>query len=329
MIMKLFSIKNLFIYCIISLLFFIGGLYVGKKQYINTNTNNCTTIQTKHEKGYTYINPLLECELVNELGNPKIRNVENIVNKIIDSYDDIDISLYYRDLSNGPWFGINMNTKFAPQSLLKLPVLFAYLKYAESQPNILKKKLLYMGQKLIEHNLEPAERITPGEEYEIEYLLYRMIALSDNTALELLMKYLPVDILKKVHSDLDIPYPNKKTSFDYITVRSYSSLFRVLYNSSYLSRKYSNLALEYLIKSDFKNGLVKSIPSHIKVAHKYGIKTLDNNNATTQLHDCGIIYIPDKPYVLCIMTKGNDLIKLEDTVDLISKTIYTEIIKNN
>lgn len=53
--------------------------------------------------------------------------------------------------------------------------------------------------------------------------------------------------------------------------------------------------------------------------------TINKNNPnpiTKELHDCGIIYYPERPYLLCVMTEGNDLNELAGVIQNISKTVY-------
>jgi hypothetical protein len=43
-----------------------------------------------------------------------------------------------------------------------------------------------------------------------------------------------------------------------------------------------------------------------------------------QLHDCGIVYFPDNPYIICVMTRGDDVNELAPVVAHISKMVYDE-----
>ncbi len=52
------------------------------------------------------------------------------------------IGIYVRNLNNGPWFGINEDEKYSPASLMKVPILITFLKWIESDPNILTRKIL-------------------------------------------------------------------------------------------------------------------------------------------------------------------------------------------
>ena len=148
--------------------------------------------------------------------------------------------------------------------------------------------------------------------------------MSDNVAYNLLINSLDTQLLLKVHSDLSIPNPNESTPIDFVSVLEYSAIFRVLYNSSYLDRASSEYVLNLLSQVEYKDGLRAGVPSDIKVAHKHGVRN-SNDQYLKQLHDCGIIYHPQNPYLLCIMTKGSDGQALTNTVQKISQVIFQTV----
>ena len=84
----------------------------------------------------------------------------------------------------------------------------------------------------------------------------------------------------------------------------------------------SEKALEYLSKSDFKYGLVASLPANIVVAHKFGFWA---ENGVRLLHDCGIVYYPNNPYLLCVMTSAPDKEGYDPTISELSRFIYQEV----
>ncbi|MBU4209865.1 class A beta-lactamase-related serine hydrolase [Patescibacteria group bacterium] len=293
---------------------------------IKTNkTDVCSKARLeKRETGYQYINPLLECEYTDKIGATEQTILQKNIKKILQQYSDIEFGIYYRDLTNGPWFGIDEDVPFAPQSLLKLPVALAYYKLAENNPQIINKKIAY-NKPLDKTNTDDALEL--NQEYSVEYLIHRMLVLSDNTAFNLLVMNLPSDYIQKVHQDLGITFPDESTPEDFITVKTYASIFRVLYNSSYLPRKSSEIILQLLAQSEFSEGLVSGVPNEITVAHKFGILSSDSPTTKNQLHDCAIVYHPQKPYILCVMSKGKDRNKLIDAMQNISKNVFDEINK--
>ena len=77
-----------------------------------------------------------------------------------------------------------------------------------------------------------------------------------------------------------------------------------------------------LASADFKRGLVAGVPEDIKVAHKFGERETSEGK---QLHDCGIVYYPNRPYLLCVMTEGADLENLISVVGGVSRLVFDEI----
>jgi beta-lactamase class A len=91
----------------------------------------------------------------------------------------------------------------------------------------------------------------------------------------------------------------------------------------------SEKALSILSLSQYFQGLVAGVPNNIKIAHKFGERKF-NNTGETQLHDCGIIYAPKTPYLLCVMTKTNNNIdSASNVIKKISQTVYQKITQNN
>lgn len=317
------KIKNLLFFIFLLILTFISGAYYSQKikNLFKIENINLSSKIEKRETGFNFINPLLECEFENSQGNSSLKGINEATKKILDKYPDNSISIYYRDLSNGPWYGINENENFAPQSLLKLPVAISYIKISEINSSILQNKILY--SELIESNLKPEDDLIVGQEYEVEYLIERILILSDNISFNLLTSHISKEQLLKTHEDLGIVYPSNNTPSDFVSVRSYSSIFRVLYNSSYLYRKNSEYLLKILSQTEFKDGLVAGLPSDIVVSHKFGISNKENGDK--QLHDCGIVYLTNKPYILCVMTKGKNLDELKTIIKEISATIYYSV----
>jgi beta-lactamase class A len=84
----------------------------------------------------------------------------------------------------------------------------------------------------------------------------------------------------------------------------------------------SDKALGLLSKTAFKEGLVAGVPKEIKVAHKFGEQ---KNGTEQQFHDCGVVYYPNNPYVICIMTRGNSPDELKPIIKEISQKVYREV----
>lgn len=310
--------------------FLILGFEIGRNVNSSSKKETESPINANQlrQNGYKYTSPLLDCEYNQSVGEteykPSRLKIEGYISEAIKTGEISDAATYYRDLSNGPWFGIHEKDPFSPASLLKIPVMMAYFKQAEENPEILNKKVAYkITPGLLEQHFVPQTTLVEGKQYTIEQLIEQMIIYSDNNSLFILQDNIDNSLIDGVTQDLGIETANANTPEDYMSVKSFASLYRVLYNSSYLSRYYSEKALGILIKTTFNKGIGQSLPKNIALADKFGERELDNG--VKQLHDCGIVYYPKHPYLLCIMTRGNNYNNLSETIMEISKIIYQDL----
>lgn len=239
-----------------------------------------------------------------------------------------DASVYFRDLNRGPVMGINELSLFSSASLLKLPVVMAVLKMAEDRPEILDIKLINEGKDVsnAEQYFSPEENIQLNVPYTVKEVIRRALVYSDNMAINMLHDFMNIEgdetnNVGIVFRDLGLILPDDLLDRD-ISTRAYASLFRLLYNNSYLNPEYSELVLEYLSHSHFNTGLRAGVPRDVVVSNKFGERFWED---IKQLHDCGIIYYPDNPYLLCVMTRGGDYDDLVDVIREVSKRTYEEV----
>lgn len=314
--------RSYLIICIVVSL--ISGLIIGLLISLLFDYQPSTKTEI-HETGYPYISPLLECfsEKSDSPENYKLKQeIKESIASHISNKDITEASLYFRDLANGPWIGINENEKFTPASLLKVPVMITYYRLAEEDPNILKKEILIISdyEDKATPNIAPEIKAEIGKKYNVQTLIDYMIVESDNHATNALIANLPEGSLNETFTDLGLILPTTKTLDDYMTVKDYSSFFRILYNASYLNKYYSEKSLEILSQSKFTAGLVAGLPLNTKVSHKFGER---KNGEIDQLHDCGIIY--NKDYLLCIMTRGDNFDNLAKTIEDLSGLVYNNV----
>lgn len=304
---------------------FVGSQFLPKTNQINTPQTSLEIIDSE------LINSIHGFDLEIEKPDPKIglleQDLKALLSKNDEHTDHTPVGIFFRELNyGGTSFGIHSDLSFSPASLFKVPLMMAYFKQAEKDPNFLNTKLAYTeSMNLNQHEFYTArEYIQIGNEYTIEQLIEYMIIHSDNEATYLLKQHLDPAISNQTYIDLGINVPENNPEAEFMTVRAYSSFFRILYNSTYLNDELSSKALGILTKSDFKLALRKPIPNDIRVAHKFGERTSSRSNLK-QLHDCGIIYFPNHPYSLCVMTKGNDFNEQSEQISKISEIVYERI----
>jgi beta-lactamase class A len=290
------------------------------------------------EGGFRYVSPLLACESSRDAKeNIEFKPLEHRIRKAIDEQKErkwlTSESVYVLRLNSGKWFSINPALFYYPASLMKVPVLMAVLKQAEANPHLLGEKIRFTGKTELSNEPQyfaPSKRLEAGESYTVDELLKRMIVYSDNDALALVVEHVTEPVISRTFEELGLldPFAEGSGDSDYsLTVDQYSIFLRVLYNASYLSTEMSEKALDLLTKIEFRQGLVAGVPPGIPVAHKFGERTSGGISPVKELHDCGIVYYPAHPYLLCIMTRGDSFEYLDDAIKETTRVVYEELVR--
>lgn len=279
-----------------------------------TGTEGPGSAETEREeiglRGLT--SPYLECAGVRDRDGDLARarrRVEDLLARRRSSDPTLDVSVYARDLLNGPWVGIDESRGYEPASLMKVWILFHALARMEQDPDLRDREYVYPGPQAMpsSDNLSdrpPEERMTPGGSYRYEDLVERMIVHSDNHAKDLVMSDVTPGEVEEFLRALGMEvvlYDGRPA----MNPRSYSALFRILFNSSVFSRPTSEWALDLLTRGRYEKALRASVPPSVLVASKFGIhRTTNGPDPGSQLHECGIVYAVRGPYVLCVMTRS-------------------------
>lgn len=320
------------------LLFFVGyilGLYIQKARY----KNFLETFKTVRED---VVEKRLISPLVGVISAPAtdVGIFSDIQKKVISFATEqkkegilYDYSFYFRDFNTGLWFGDNEDSVFFPASLFKLPIAIAVYKQGENDATFLSRQVMYtkeIATKNDSNNLNADSGLSIGKSYTVSYLVEKMIVDSDNGAKDMLLTVIDkkyIDSLFKVASSLE----PKVVQANAVSSRQYAFFLRMLYGSSYLNEANSELLLEMLTRSTFNDGLVGGLPAGVVVAHKFGVYDFpdDEGKESVELHDCGIIYHPTHPYVLCFLTKGKDVESLFSVISEVSKMVYQYQDKKN
>lgn len=240
----------------------------------------------------------------------------------------IDAGIYFRDLESGPHFGVNEYANYAAASLLKLPLVVQYLMLAEEDPGLLKLQLVVPPGMDPLYNViyRPSETLIPGSAHSVDDLLHRTMAYSDNVSFMMLRQYLidrygSESFILESYRQLGL-VPEVVDRDPVISVSRYASMFKLIHSASVLSANMSEKLVLIMAEPGFDVGLVRGVPKTVPVAHKFGEMARDD---VVQLHDCGIVYFPDNPYVLCVMTRGHTHHDLEKIIGEISGMVYAEV----
>jgi beta-lactamase class A len=321
---------------IVAIIVFSAGFGLGRYVYYYRSQPATLTTIRQNNPEYPFISALLIAGVSGQEPYPEYQPLANTVGAYIKQAESAqnvtDISVYFRDLNSGRWTGVNENDEYSPASMLKIAVMIACLREADVDPSFLDKKL-YMEPQSADLNAgeyyPPQNPIVVGQQYTVQQLITDMIVNSDNNAEGLLTYTIGNDAVSKVFQDLQLPNPN---SGDFLSPRLYSRFYRVLYNSTYLSYALSNQTLQLLSQTNFTEGLEDGLPASTTVSHKFGERTALTSTGTVdyrELHDCGIVYYPNDPYFICVMTKGSDFSKLQSVISYISKIVWNDVENQN
>jgi hypothetical protein len=158
--------------------------------------------------------------------------------------------------------------------------------------------------------------------------LRAVIVHSDNRSYYVLIAYMNAErdrnaLLVRTFRELGIQDPSNLDD-EAASVREYAGLFRLLYNTAYLDEAASAKLLAWLSESTYDKGLGAGTPPGIRIANKFAERVAASDEAH-YLHDCGIVYTSDDPYVLCVMTKGRDFAALQEVVSEVSSAVYSAV----
>jgi beta-lactamase class A len=257
--------------------------------------------------------------------------VNALIENTLKSGNAVAVSVYFRDLNNGNWFGVREHDKFAPKSLLKVPLMIAYFKWAESNPLVLRKTLTMTGngQEVVPIQSDHVNKLEPGKAYTVNDLIFRMIAHDDADAYTLLYANLPPNRLEKIFNDLYVEYdPNKHE--DSMSLNAFAAFFRVLYNASFLNEDMSEKALRYLSKSSFRTGMVAGLPPNVDITGEHGERRVSiipdgDGKELYQIYEFGMISHLNRPFLLGIVVRGKDVDQLTKILRDITRLVYDEV----
>lgn len=279
--------------------------------------------------GYQHIRPLLSIDQSCESAKfePLKANLTTLLDNSKREGDITQASVYLRKFKQGEWFALNDEERYHPASLMKVALLLSYLRMAEATPGLLTQKWVFEKPRSVEINPQyyAAPTIEEGKAYTVHELLYYMVAHSDNNATWLLTSKLDVSVTKKLFADLGLPEPvEDKDDLKFtLTAKEYSVFFKAIYNSACLSPEYSEYAAALLSNCTFKEGFAKGFPENTEMWHKFG--EWRSAGQDCELHESGVVYIHDVPYLVTVMTKGKDTDRLAKTIRAVSKVIYENV----
>jgi len=185
------------------------------------------------------------------------------------------IGIYFEYLPSGISIGINDQLESQAGSLMKIPVVMGAYKQIELG-KLKKQDVLTIQKENLNDKFGDLWKKGAGTTITVEDAITQILVYSDNTALNVLRSSLSTRVFLDVLESLDIHFQINNERIT-ISPKSYSSILRSLYLSSYLKEESSNEILSILTQTPFSDRLAAGIPAIIKVAHKIGVFTSISN----------------------------------------------------
>lgn len=229
-----------------------------------------------------------------------------------------EFAFYFEYLPTGVSIGVNEKEELDASSLIKVPTAMAYFYQLENSGLSSVDPVVTLEKKHIDSGFGGLWQKGEGAKIRLSEALRLALVLSDNTASNVVASQVSADQFIRVYEGLDIDITRVESQHISIGAKSYASIFKALYLASIINREHSEKILEYLTQTPFNDKLVAGVPEGVKVSHKIGVYQ------GKAYQDCGIVYVPERPYMLCMMSISDEkdaVVRMRD----LSRVIYTYV----
>ena len=266
--------------------------------------------------------PLLSKRVLSDSRNDPIINFVPLRKALQQKFDGIAAqkSFYFEYLPSGTSIRVGADNELIAASLIKVPLCMNLYKAAELGKVDLDRTVTIKSSELDNAYGDLWEK-GAGTRITLRDAAKLALTQSDNTATHVIFDTIHGLLTADQESlnQLDVDQ-NMQNGEAVINAKSYASVLKGLYLSSYLQPKNSEEILQYLTQSTATNRLVAGLPGGIRAAHKIGVY-----NAAWSESDCGIVYVPKRPYVVCVMVGLPDTQANQFIAD-VSKQVYQYVI---
>lgn len=266
--------------------------------------------------------PLLSKRILADNPNDILINFVPLRKQLATEFDKItgQKSFYFEYLPDGTSIRNGSDNQLIAASLIKVPLCMNLYKAAELGRIQLDQEVSVTSGELDNAYGDLYQR-GAGTTLTLRQAAQLALEQSDNTATHVIFDHisglLNADEESLARLDVD---QNTQAGQAIINAKSYASVLKSLYFSSYLQKQDSQELLSYLTKSMATNRLAKHLPNSVPVAHKIGVY-----NATWAESDCGIVYAPKRPYVICVMVELPET-QADAFIAGISKEVYDFVV---
>lgn len=303
----------------------VGLVLVGAGATLGWRAANHKSYQTRHQY------PLLDPSVSNPDVHGKTVNFDPLRQDVKNYLASLNLShsFYFEYLPNGVNIRDGDDNISQAASLMKTPIVMDLYKLAEQGKINLENSSTVVPVDIDQDSVygNPTH-LKVGDTLTLRQAAEITLKDSDNTTLNIIKDRITplVDDTSDSFRSLDLSYTlgglasNQQLS---ISSRSYSSILKCLYYACFNNAQDATQMIQDLTGSSEPNRLAAGVGPGIKVAHKVG------SGGTGAQSDCGIVYVPGKPYMICLMffniTSGTDV---DPYFQHVSKLIYDYVKAN-
>lgn len=314
--------------------FLIGVVLGGFAIYLYAQATLPLWIKDRLATGeYHYINSLITASASDIYGNfngvnkELEQNITGLVARSTQGGGITTASVYYRSLTAGEWLDIGAERTFSPGAFLKIPLMIAYYKLAEKDPQILSDTIHFNGSFISQETLfGTTTPLAPNQDYAAGDLIQKMVDESNETAASLLYDHIDKGTLGEIYSDLGIDSRADSAGRYMVSLKRYGSFFRRLYSADFLSPQYSENALSLLAQNTSNSLLEEGVPRSVSIVYRTGGKTIASGGVRrVEVYECDIVYIPKGEYLLCALADGQQLESIRTLFSAVGSAIYNSV----
>ena len=289
---------------IVATIFFVGLYFYSQRQDVIRSVKN----------PYPLVDPSRSF-IAQEHFVTNIQPLREKLNKIVEDRKLDTASIYFEYLQTGANVSINPDVRVYPASLLKVPTAIAVMSKVEKGEWRLDNKLVLFAGDIDPNYGNQYYKNSIGTTFTIEELLKAILIESDNTTHRILIRNLSTEDFALMRDSMGLDDVLDERQL--LSAKEYSRVFRALYYASSISREHSEQLLEWLSETPFNGYLQSGLPEGVKFSHKIG----EGGPSKTYL-DSGVIYVPNRPYLLTVVIAGREEAEAKEIMRGISQTVY-------
>ncbi len=240
-----------------------------------------------------------------------------------------NVAVVVKDLSNNKTIKINENLVFPSASTIKLSIMSELFNKVNEGVYKL-NDVIEITEEMKTGGDGILKELNCGHKFTLEEICTLMIIVSDNMATNILIKMLGINNINAAIKKLGLQHTKlqrkmmdsqaaKEGRDNLITANDFAHIFELIYNGENVNADFSQMMLNILKRQQVRGRLDLYLPEEVVIAHKTG--DLDYLE-----HDGGIVYLPDKAYIICVLTNQTESNKEgREIIGKISRLIYEDM----